>query len=167
MKKPLLASGAADKILRVCRLVLPAILALGATTAAAQVGGTAGQPLNSGQPQNSLAGQWRGVLKGITLTIVIQANGQYTQTTQSGTLMTEQSGQYTLVAPNTIIFSVTNWAPKSMQVYHPYPSGGGYYTEEPTTVPPGGTDSYVFKGANTVVLTDQMTHGSITMTRVQ
>jgi hypothetical protein len=167
MKKSLHTSGMADRILRICRLVLPATLALGATTVAAQAGGTPGQPLNSGQPQNSLAGQWRGVLKGITLTIVIQANGQYTQTTQSGTLMTEQSGTYVLVAPNTIIFGVTDWAPKTLPVYHPYPNGGGYYTEQPTTVPPGGTDSYVFKGANTLILTDQVMHGSVTMTRVQ
>jgi hypothetical protein len=135
-----------------CRLVLPAVLVLGATAAAAQ--------------QNSLVGQWRGVYNGITLTIVIQPNGLYTQTAQSGTLMTQQSGPYKLVAPNTIIFSVTNWAPRTQQIYHPTGTVGGYYTNEPTAKPPGATDSYVFNGQNTVTLTDQMMHGSITLTRV-
>jgi len=152
MRKSLLTSGAADRFLRMCRLVLPAVLVLGATAAAAQ--------------QNSLVGQWRGVYNGITLTIVIQPNGLYTQTAQSGTLMTQQSGPYKLVAPNTIIFSVTNWAPRTQQIYHPTGTVGGYYTNEPTAKPPGATDSYVFNGQNTVTLTDQMMHGSITLTRV-
>jgi hypothetical protein len=164
MKKSFLTSGIADKFLRMCRLVLPAILVLGATAATAQLsGGAIGQPLNN---SNSLVGQWRGVYQGITFTIVIQPNGQYTQTAQSGTLMTQQSGPYKLAAPNTIIFSVTNWQPKTQQIYHPTGTVGGYYTTQRTGKPPGATDSYVFKGANTVILTDQVMHGSITLTRV-
>ena len=54
-----------------------------------------------------------------------------------------------------------------MPVYHATGTVGGYYTQQPLVKPPGAVDTYVFKGANTVVLTDQMTHGSITMTRVQ
>lgn len=152
MRKSLLASGARDRVLRACRLVLPALLLLGAMAAAAQ--------------ENSLVGTWRGVYQGITLTIVIQADGQYTQTAQSGTLMTEQSGPYQLSAPNTIVFSVTNWSPRTQQIYHPTGTVGGYYTSEPTAMPPGATDSYVFNGPNTLTLTDQVMHGSITLTRV-
>jgi len=171
MKKSFLTSGIADKFLRMYRLVLPAVLVLGPTVAAAQLsGGAIGQPLNN---SNSLAGQWRGVYQRITITIVIQPNGQYTQTTQSGTLMTQQSGPYKLVDPNTIIFSVTNWAPRTQKIYHPYPpardgtpSSGGYYTNQVVAKPPGATDSYVFNGQNTVTLTDQVMHGSITLNRV-
>jgi hypothetical protein len=171
MKKSFLTSGIADKFLRMCRLVLPAVLVLGPTVAAAQLsGGAIGQPLNN---SNSLAGQWRGVYQRITITIVIQPNGQYTQTAQSGTLMTQQSGPYRLVASNTIIFSVTNWAPRTQKIYHPYPpardgtpSAGGYYTNQNVAKPPGATDTYVFNGQNTVTLTDQVMHGSITLNRV-
>ena len=166
MKKSLLTSGAADRFLRICKLILAAVLVLGPTLAAAQVSGTIGQPQNSGQSQNSLVGQWRGVYQRITITIVIQPNGQYTQTAQSGTVMTLQSGPYRLVAPNTIIFSVTNWQPKTMPVYHATGTTGGYYTQQPTTKPPGATDTYVFNGANTLILTDQVIHGSITLARV-
>ncbi|MGD1064368.1 MAG: hypothetical protein ABR860_14000, partial [Terracidiphilus sp.] len=64
MKKSFLTSGIADKFLRMCRLVLPAVLVLGPTVAAAQLsGGAIGQPLNN---SNSLAGQWRGVYQRIT-----------------------------------------------------------------------------------------------------
>jgi len=164
MKKSPLTSGMTDKFVRICRLILPAILLLGATAAAAQVGGAIGQIQNN---SNSLVGQWRGVYQGITFTIVIQPNGQYSQLAQKGTLMTQQSGPYKLAAPNTIIFSVTNWQPKTQQIYHPTGTVGGYYTTERTGKPPGATDSYVFKGANTITLTDQMMHGSITLTRVQ
>ncbi len=153
-------AGTENRVLRLCKFALPAVLALSAVAAPAQ--------------QPSLVGQWRGVFKGITLTIVIQPNGQYSQLAQSGTLMTQQSGPYRLVASNTIIFSVTAWAPRTQQIYHPYPplrdgtpSAGGYYTTEVVAKPPGATDTVVFNGPNTVTLTDQMTHGSITMTRVQ
>jgi hypothetical protein len=142
----------ADMFLRMCRLVLTAVLVLGATAAAAQ--------------QSNFVGQWRGVYQRITFTIVIQPNGQYTQTTQSGTLMTQQSGPYKLVAPNTIIFSVTNWAPRTQKIYHATGTTGGYYTTQVVAKPPGATDSYVFNGQNTVTLTDQVMHGSITLNRV-
>jgi len=160
-------AGIALAILRRFRTVFSAILVLGAVVAPAQQAGGVIEPLPQQQQQPSLAGQWRGVYQGITITIVIQPNGQYTQTARSATAMTEQSGPYRLVAPNTIIFAVTNWAPKTMPVYHPTGTVGGYYTQQPTTKPPGATDTYVFKGANTMILTDQMMHGSITMTRVQ
>ena len=116
--------------------------------------------------QNSLVGQWRGVFRGITITIVIQPDGQYSQVAQSGTLMTQQSGPYRLAAPNTIIFSVIEWEPKTMPVYHPIGTTGGYYTYEVTAKPPDAMDTYVFKNPNTFILTDQMTHGSIIMTRL-
>ena len=152
MKMSLLTSGMADKFLRKCRLVLPAVLVLGATVAAAQ--------------QDDFVGQWRGAASGMTITLVVQPNGRFTMTEQSGTLMTQQSGPYTLAAPNTIIFSVSDWQPKTQQIYHPTGTVGGYYTTEPTAQPPGATDSYVFNGPNTVTFTDQVMHGSITLTRV-
>jgi len=168
MKRPLFSSGIAGKQLRVSRFVFPAVLALSAVAASAQqMGGTVGnmQPQQQTK-QPSLVGQWRGVSGRITITIVIQPNGQYSQLAQMGTVMTTQSGPYKLFAPNTIAFSVTNWAPKTMPVYHATGTTGGYYTQQPLVKPPGSVDTYVFKGANTVILADQMTHGSITMTRV-
>jgi hypothetical protein len=147
-----LHAGIKAAILRHCKFVLPAILALGSLALSAQ--------------QNSLAGKWRGVYRGITLTIVIQPNGQYTQTAVSGTVQTMQSGPYKLVAPNTIIFSVTEWEPKTMQVYHPTGTAGGYYSTEQASKPPGATDKYVFNGPNSMTLTDLMNRGSIPMTRV-
>jgi hypothetical protein len=170
MKKSLLTAGIAGTFLRMGRLMLPALLMLGATAAAAQVGGTVGQPLqpsNNNGSSNSLVGQWRGVYQGITISLLVQANGQYTQIAQKGSLVTQQSGPYRLVAPNTFIFSVTSWAPKTMPVYHPTGTTGGYYTQQPITKPPGGTDTYVFQGPNTVVIYDQVTHGNMTLNRVK
>jgi len=151
MKSHTLAHAEA-KIMKLFPLVLPAILALGALAAPAQ--------------QYSLVGQWRGVSNGITLTVVIQPNGRYSQLAQSRAITTQQSGPYWFVAPNTIIFSVTNWAPKTMPVYHPTGTVGGYYTNERMAKPPDVIDSYVFNGPNTITLTDQTYHVSITMTRV-
>jgi hypothetical protein len=139
-------------ILSYCPLVLPAILALGAVAAHAQ--------------QYSLVGQWRGVFQGITMTISIQANGQYSQLAQSATAQTEQAGPYRLAAPNTIIFTVTSWAPTSTSVYYPTSPTTGEWKQRTLPKPLGASDSYVFKGPNTMTLIDQATHGSITMTRV-
>jgi hypothetical protein len=135
-----------------CRFVLPAILALAAAAAVAQ--------------QNAFVGQWRGAINGITLTIVMQANGQYVMTEQSSTLTTQQTGPYKFSAPNNILFTVANWSPKTMPVYHPTGTVGGYYTQEPMAKPPDGLYTYVFNGPNTMVLTDEVAHGVITMTRV-
>ncbi|MGA3071018.1 MAG: hypothetical protein ABSD43_12460, partial [Terracidiphilus sp.] len=84
----------------------------------------------------------------------------------SGTVQTMQSGPYKLVSPNTIVFSVAEWAPKTMQVYHPTGTVGGYYTSESASKPPGATDKYVFTGPNAMTLTDLMNRGSVPMTRV-
>jgi len=179
---------------RLRSFALLAILALGAVVACRPpespgIGGS----IDNNSNNSSFVGQWRGVYQSMTITIVIQPNGQYSQLAQAGTLMTQQSGPYTLVPPSTIVFSVTDWQPKTQQVYHPYPTGGpsnrspdgnsrngnqnpnqrdntpsagGYYTSEAVAKPPGATDAYIFNGPNTITLTDQMTHGSITMNRV-
>jgi len=153
MKKSHAGEAATPSLLRNYALIFPLLLAWSATAVSAQ--------------QYSLVGQWRGVYQGITITIAIQANGQYSQLAQSAAGMTQQSGLYRLVIPNSIVFEVTNWAPKTMQVYHAVGTQRGYYTSEPTTKPPGADDTYVFNGPNTLVLTDKIVHGSITMTRVQ
>jgi hypothetical protein len=139
-------------ILKYCPLILPAILAFGAAAVPAQ--------------QNSLVGQWRGVFQGITITISIQSNGQYSQLAKSATAETEQAGPYRLVAPNTIIFSVTTWAPTSAPVFVPTSPTTGKWVQKTLSKPAGATDFYVFNGLNTMTLTDQTTHGSFTMTRV-
>jgi hypothetical protein len=145
-------AGTATTILRRLRFVLPAVMALGAVAASAQ--------------QYSLVGQWRGVFQSITMTISIQSNGQYSQLAQSATAKTEQAGPYRLAAPNTIIFSVTTWAPTSTSVYFPTSPTTGEWRQRTLPKPLGASDSYVFNGPNTMTLTDQATHGSITMTRV-
>jgi hypothetical protein len=146
-------AGLSAAILRRCQFVLLAILTLTSAVGCAQ--------------QNNLVGKWRGVSNGISLTIVIQPNGQYSQLVASGTVQTMQAGPYKLVSPNTIVFSVTDWAPKTARVYHPIGTTSGYYTADPVPTPAGGTDTYVFNGPNSMTLTDQMTHGSLTMTRVR
>src|ERR1039458_2988954 len=142
----------AATILRRSMFVLPAIFALGAVAAGAQ--------------QYNLVGQWRGVFQGITMTISIQANGQYSQLGQSRTAQTEQAGPYRLASPNTIIFSVTTWAPTSTSVFVPTSPTTGKWEQRTLPKPLGASDFYVFNGPNTMTLTDQATHGSITMTRV-
>jgi hypothetical protein len=144
--------GVGAAILRCCGFILPAVLVLSSVAGYAQ--------------QNKLVGKWQGVFRGITLTIVIQPNGQYSQLAASPTAQTMQSGPYKLLAPNTIHFAVTDWAPKTSQVYHPTGTTGGYYTAEPVPTPPGATDTFVFNGPNSMTLTDRMTGGSITMNRV-
>ena len=54
-----------------------------------------------------------------------------------------------------------------MPVYHPQGTVGGYYTQQPTSRPPGGTYTYVFNGPNSVTFTDINTSTSITLTRMQ
>ena len=96
---PLRTSGA------VLRVIFPAILA-GCLII--------GYPQAAHAQQASLLGQWRATIQSGTITISFMSNGQYDQTgvTKTGT-QTMQAGPYKLVAPNSIIFTVTNWSPKS------------------------------------------------------
>ena len=94
-------------------LVLAIVVALGAIASPAQ--------------QGSLVGQWHGVIgNGIDLTLVIEPNGQYSQLAKAGKLMAWQSGPYKLMAPNIVIFSVTDWQPRTVPLYHATGSTGGY-----------------------------------------
>lgn len=153
MRKSLLIPGAAEAILRRRRFLLPALVALGAISAAAE--------------QNNLVGTWRGAAAGVTLTVVILPNGRYRQLGQSAAVITQESGPYTLVAPNTIVFTVEDWEPETMPVYHPIGTRHGYYTEEYMAKPPDVMDTYQFKDPDTVTFTDQVYGGSITMRRVR
>jgi hypothetical protein len=137
---------------RCARFVLPVILAFSGVASRAQ--------------QYSVVGQWHGVFQGITFTISIQSNGQYSQLAKSATAQTTQAGPYSLVAPNTIIFAVSTWAPTVTSVYVPTSPTKGRWEQRKLSKPPNSADSYVFKGPNTMIFTDQMTHGSLTLTRV-
>jgi hypothetical protein len=158
------------------RLVVPAILAASIAIGCGPLG-----PQAAPAQQNSLVGQWRTVAQGSTVTLTIQANGQYMLLMQpaNGGAQSAAGGRYQLVAPNTIVLTVTDWSPKTKWMYVPNPTCGVPGVAVPTNPqrdsckqeqemtllkPPGGRDTYVFNGPNTVVMTDE--HGSGTYTRV-
>lgn len=99
----------------------------------------------------------------------------------NGGTQTAQGGPYQLVAPNTIVFSVTDWSPKTRMIYVPNPRCGvpgvpsptnprrdscNQWQEETMPQPPGSRYAYVFNGPNTVTLNNEVARESITFTRV-
>jgi hypothetical protein len=184
MKNPLIPTGTSKAVLR---LILPAILAgsmaIGCGPQAGQVPQAGPLPQSPQSPQYSLAGQWRTVLQSGTLTITIQANGQYMQmgVPPNGGTQTAQGGPYALIAPNTIVFSVTDWSPKTRMIYVPNPRCGvpgvpsptnprrdscNQWQEETMPQPPGSRYAYVFNGPNSVTLNNEQAQETITFTRV-
>jgi hypothetical protein len=134
--------------------------------------------------QNNLVGQWRGLFQGsIPFTITIQANGQYMQvaTPPNGGTQSAQGGPYQLIAPNTIVFTVTDWSPKVKVMYipdpgpvpsvpnpvgpYPGPQGPQWQTYA-IPHPPGSRYAYSFNGPNTMVLNNEQAQETITFTRV-
>ena len=92
-----------------------------------------------------------------------------------------QAGPYQLVAPDTIIFTVTEWSPKTRMIYVPRPTCGVpgvpnptnpvrdsclQWQEETMPKPPGSRYAYVFNGPNTMTLNNEVAKESITFTRV-
>jgi hypothetical protein len=148
----------------VLRLILPAILAsslaIGCGTHAAQA------------QQSSVVDQWRTTLQGATLTLTIEANGQYTQlgVPPNGGTQTAQGGPYQLVAPNTIVFTVTDWSPKSKIILVPcgIPNDPVCNVQrvENMPKPPGSRYAYVFNGPNSMTLNNEQAKETITFTRV-
>ncbi len=186
----------------VLRLMLPAILAFSLATGCGPQGPQGGQapqgPQGSQGPQGTpvpqrpqaapasqsgLVGQWRTVLQGNNLTITIEANGQYMQVgvPQNGGTQMAQGGPYQLVAPNTIVFTVTDWSPKTKVMFipdpgpvpsvpnpvGPYPGPNGpQYQTYAIPQPPGSRYAYVFNGPNTLTLNNEAAQETITLTRV-
>ena len=119
MKISLHSTLTTNAVPRLTRLVLPAILA---GSIALGCGPQAQQAQQA--PKSSPVGQWRTDLQGIPVTITIQANSQYMQVGNppNGGTKTTQGGPYQLVAPNTVIFTVTEWSPKTRMIYVPRPT---------------------------------------------
>jgi hypothetical protein len=161
VKNSLFPPGASNAVLR---LVLPAILAgslaivCGAQAAQAQ--------------QSSLVGQWRTTLPSGVLTLTILATGQYTQlgVPPNGGTQTAQGGPYALIAPNTIVFSVTNWSPKTRILLVPcgIPNDPVCNVQRVVNMPqpPGSRYAYVFNGPNSMTLNNEQAKETITFTRV-
>ncbi|MGO9325051.1 MAG: hypothetical protein ACLP07_10855 [Terracidiphilus sp.] len=155
------------------RLVLPAILAgslaIGCGPQAAQAQQWQQAPPAS---QSSLVGQWRTVLQGNTVTITIEANGQYMQVgvPQNGGTPLAQGGPYQLIAPNTIVFTVTDWSPKSKIILVPcgIPNDPVCNVQRVENIPqpPGSRYAYVFNGPNSMTLNNEQAKETITFTRV-
>jgi hypothetical protein len=114
----------------------------------------------------SLTGAWRGIAMGIVFQLVVQPNGAYVETQSQGQLMTQQTGAIQSAGPGVVVFTVDTWSPSTMPVYHATGTVGGYYTQQPTTKPPGGTWRLVVNNANSFTLTDINLGGSITFNRV-
>ncbi len=79
-----------------------------------------------------------------------------------------QAGPYQLVAPNNIIFTVTNWSPKSKTILVPcgIPNDPVCNVQQVQNMPkpPNSEYAYVFNGPNAMTLTNQT--GAIHFTRV-
>ena len=118
----------------------------------------------------SLVGAWRGVaqVRGVTVEfdLVIQPNGAFTETERTQTLMTMQTGQTHILAPNLVAFVIQDWRPRTMPVYRPNGAIGGYYSQQPTSKPPGGTWRMTWRGPNSVVLQDTVFGGAVTFNRI-
>ena len=137
------------------------VAALAAAAAFIVAGGAAGAA-----DAQSLTGSWRGVTLGIQFQLTVQPNGAYIETESKGALMTQQTGSIKQAGPGMIAFTVEDWQPKTMPQYHPTGTVGGYYTQAPTSRPPGGVYRLVFAGPNAFTLTDVRLGGAITFNRV-
>jgi hypothetical protein len=144
-------------------LLWPAFSLAGCSPQARQSGRP--EPLPQAQPTN-LLGRWQGYYDGAAITITFLADGQYSQLVQGPSVTTTQSGPYTLAAPNTVSLGVTDWTPRTEQVYQAVGASRGHWTSHPAPRPPECSDTYAFKGPNTLVLTDQPAQASITMKRL-
>lgn len=114
----------------------------------------------------SLAGTWQGVYQGVAFELVVQPNGAFSETERSGQMMTMQTGVLQNTGPNMITFVIQDWQPRTMPQYHATGTVGGYYTQEPTSKPPGGTYRLQFNSPNSVTMQDVAMGGVITFQRV-
>ena len=129
----------------------------------------------------NMVGSWQGTSQaapGATFNLVVNPQGGYSeQVVGSGGMTLEQGVIQQAGDGVTINFEVQDWAPKTLPVYHPNstlgPQGGaqtavgGYYTDEQTPKPPGGTWHVQFNGANAFSMQDVNFGGVVYFQRVQ
>lgn len=120
---------------------------------------------------NSLVGEWQGVTTAngasITIDLVMGPDQHYSQQVRSGSLMTQESGNYVITGQNVVTFQVVEWEPKTQPVYHPTGTVGGYYAQEPTAKPPGGSFRFQFTSPTALQLQDVNFGGVIAMNRIR
>jgi len=97
---------------RLIAMVVAIVAALAAPAASAQ--------------QNPFVGTWRAMFNGTTINLVMGADMSYSEQEGNGSLLTMQTGKYVLSAPDLVIFQVIDWQPRTMPVYHPTGTTGGY-----------------------------------------
>jgi hypothetical protein len=152
------------------RLILPAILLSSLTMGCGPQAAHAQQGQQA--TQISLVGQWRTTLPSGTLTLTIMANGQYTQlgVPPNGGTPIAQNGPYQLIAPNTIVFTVTDWSPKTRIDLVPcgIPNQPVCNVQRLDNIPkpPGSRYAYIFNGPNSMTLNNEQAKETITFTRV-
>jgi hypothetical protein len=167
MKNSLSLKGTRNVFLRLARLVFPAIVACSLATSCRPQGMQA--PQAAPASQSSFIGQWRTTTSIGTITITFMANGQYNQVgvTTRG-VQEAQDGPYQLEAPNTIIFRVTDWSPKSTMVLVPcgIPDQPTCNTQrvQNNPKPPDSSYTYSFNGTKSMQLKNQVS--AFTFTRV-
>jgi hypothetical protein len=182
MKSSLIPTGTSNACLRLnlLGLILPAILTVSLAIGCGPQTGQGPQSPQSpfspqppqaapAQSQSSILGQWRTTVQTGTITIAFMSNGQYDQTGVTTTgVQTMQAGPYQLVAPNSIIFTVTNWSPKSRVMLVPCGIPNNPVCNVQRLVnypkPPGSEYAYTFNGPNSMTLSNQT--GPMTFTRL-
>lgn len=120
--------------------------------------------------QNRFVGGWRSVivLNGaeITINLVMQPDMRFSEQETSYAGMTMQTGTY-FVNAGEVTLNVEDWEPKTHSVYHPTGTTGGYYTQEPSARPPGGTYQVQFPSANIMMMRDVNFGGEARFDRTQ
>jgi hypothetical protein len=117
------------------------------------------------------AGTWQGNTTASGMAIAMElvlggADRSYSLQMRSGPYMTLQTGLY-IVSDQTIGFQVLDWEPKTLPVYHPVGTTGGYWTHEPTHKPPGGTYRFEFLSPRSIRFEDVSTGEVSVLNRVR
>ena len=112
-----------------------------------------------------MAGTWNGTYMGVALRLIVGPDGRFSEVERSPTVMTMQTGHLRSFQKGVVSFVVEDWEPRTMPVYHPTGTVGGYTTQQPTNKPPGGTYRITFQGANQFTMQDVNMGGVVTFHR--
>jgi hypothetical protein len=117
---------------------------------------------------STLVGRWQGSAdvggQTIFIELLLGPDGQFSQRATAGVNATLLRGTYQLMQ-DTLTLAVFDWEPKTQRVYVPMGTTGGYWEEQPTSQPPGGTYRVTLTSADSMNLTDLETGATIALRR--
>lgn len=115
-----------------------------------------------------LAGNWQAAAGNSIYNLQVQPTGAYAEQQRQGMAWTHRNGVIRADASGHVTFTVEDWEPKTVSIYHPGATvSGGRYGQDPLPRPVDTTWRLTFNGPNIFTIQNIVSTETVTFTRAR